>query len=138
MYSVGFMCILRIIYTERGSVETSSRWVFAQVNVGIACACLPTLKSVLPRSGTVSTTVRNLVSSIRSSLRSTGSGEGQPTNEQSNEASKINRHDRYHNISTDAVDKTHLTQAIGGSEPFEASQDYPMNKIKVRHDVEVV
>ncbi|KAL9012267.1 MAG: hypothetical protein Q9173_002959 [Seirophora scorigena] len=135
---VGFMCILRIIYTERGNVDTSARWVYAQINVGIVCACLPTLKPILPKSGTVSTTVRNLVSSIRSSLRSTGSGEGQPTNGQSNEASVINRHDRYHNISRDAVDKTHLTQAIGGSEPFKASQDYPMHKIKVRHDVEIV
>ncbi|KAL8652639.1 MAG: hypothetical protein Q9210_002565 [Variospora velana] len=135
---VGFMCILRIIYTERGSVDTSGRWVYAQINVGIVCACLPTLKPIIPKGGAVTTTVRNLVSSIRSSLRSTGSGKGQTVDGKSNDASVINRHDRYHNISRDAVDKAHLTQAIGGSEPFEPSQDYPMDKIKVRHDVEVV
>lgn len=138
MHSVGFMCILRIIYTERGSADTSGRWVYAQINVGIVCACLPTLKPVIPKGGAVTTTIRNLLSSIRSSLRSTGSGRGQAADGKSNDASVINRHARYQNISRDAVDKTHLTQAIGGSEPFERSQDYPMDKIKVRHDVEVV
>ncbi|KAL8974142.1 MAG: hypothetical protein Q9197_001626 [Variospora fuerteventurae] len=130
MHSVGFMCILRIIYTERGSVDTSGRWVYAQINVGIVCACLPTLKPVIPKGGAVTTTVRILLSSIRSSLGSTGSGKGQAADGKSNDASVINRHDRYHNISRDTVDKAHLTQAIGGSEPFEPSQDYPMDKIK--------
>ncbi|KAL8947345.1 MAG: hypothetical protein Q9222_006364 [Ikaeria aurantiellina] len=135
---VGFMCILQIIYTAKGNVDSSGRWVYAQINVGIVCACLPTLRPVLPKKDAVSTTLRQLFSSIRSSMRSTGSDKSHAKAGRSHDASMITRHDRYQNLSKDAVDKVYLTEAVGNSEPLDPHRDYPMDKIRVRHDVDIV
>ncbi|KAI4185562.1 MAG: hypothetical protein L6R41_004042 [Letrouitia leprolyta] len=135
---VGIMAILRIVYTEGSNVEKQSRWVYAQINVGIVCACLPALKPIIPKSATVTTTLRQLISALRSSIQSVGSTIS-PTGERiSTDGSMANRHDRYKNLSVDAADKAYLTSAVGGSEHFDASRDYPMDKIRVRHDVDVV
>ena len=136
--SVGVMCILRIVYTKRGNVDSSGQWVYAQLNVGIVCACLPTLRPVVPKSATVTTTIRNLISSLRSSLRTSASNRGPATDGQSNDASISNRNNRYRNISHDAIDKAHLTEAVGGSEPFDPKKSYPLGRITVQKDIEVV
>ena len=59
------MCILRRIETYRGNAEASSKWVAAQLNVGIICACLPTLGPALPSSDHVKEVFRDLLASLR-------------------------------------------------------------------------
>ena len=59
------MCILRIVETLEGNADASSRWVAAQLNVGIICACLPTLMPALPRNVTIGDTLRSILASLR-------------------------------------------------------------------------
>ncbi|KAI4253448.1 MAG: hypothetical protein LQ352_003690 [Teloschistes flavicans] len=134
---VGIMAIVRIIFTAQSGADASGQWVYAQINVGIVCACLPTLKPLVPKDRTVMITFRNAVSSILLSLKSAGpnfSTKVQATDGRKNSTSTGHRHDRYRNMSSVAF----LTEAVGGIEPFDPNRDFPMDKIRVRHDVDVV
>lgn len=137
IHSVGIMAIVRIIFTAQSGADASGQWVYAQINVGIVCACLPTLKPLVPKDRTVMITFRNAVSSILLSLKSAGpnfSTKVQATDGRKNSTSTGHRHDRYRNMSSVAF----LTEAVGGIEPFDPNRDFPMDKIRVRHDVDVV
>ncbi|KAI4198672.1 MAG: hypothetical protein LQ350_005144 [Teloschistes chrysophthalmus] len=135
------MAILRIVYTVRGNVDSSGQRVNAQINVGIVCACLPTLKPIFPKNTAVTTAVRDIVFSIRSRLRSTRPSQfskDKATNGGINNASLVNREDRYKKMSGDAIDKAFLTEVTNGKELFGPNGDYPMDHIRVRDEVEVV
>ena len=59
------MCILRVIETYKGNADASSRWVAAQLYVGIICACLPTLRPALPGQITIGDALRKILTSLR-------------------------------------------------------------------------
>ncbi|KAK0513943.1 hypothetical protein JMJ35_003665 [Cladonia borealis] len=134
---VGIMCIIRVIETQRGSADTGGKWVIAQMNTGIVCACLPTLRPILPKRSTIATTFRDLITSFRTTNRSSGSeGPGSPG---ATVGPVVNsRRNRYKNLTDDMVDYAHLTEAVGGDEPLDPKKDIPLNRIAIQQDVDVV
>ena len=136
--SVGIMSIIRLIETEKGNALTNGLWGAAQLNVGIVCACLPTLRPIVPKSTILTTSFRNLITSLRARSISSGfrrtNGKGGPNSD----PVMNDRHDRYRNMINDGVDKAHLTGAIGGSDRFRPENDYPLNGIMVRRDIDIV
>ena len=136
--SVGIMCILRIIETQKGDIDTSERWVIAQLNVGIVCACLPTLGPVMPKNAAFAVTLQYLKTSLRRGSRPSGSNKSQASSGPCSDPSMSNKRNRYRNISETAIDESHLTEAIGGDGLFDSNKDYPLNRIVVRKDFDVV
>ena len=126
------MTILRIIETTRGDVNTSGTWVIAQINTGIVCACLPTLRPLIPRDEVIRRGIQSMASLIirTTTSRSTSSG----TMKHSEPTSK---HSRYRAFDNDQADATYLTKTSRGSDTIEP-QGTEMNGIVVRHDVSVI
>lgn len=132
------MCIVRIIETRKGDVLSSGRWVYAQLNVGIACACLPTLGPLVPESVTLVTSLRGLLATFRTAFRSSSSGRTQGSGDAISDSMGTNGRKRYRNISEDGMDMAHLTEITRGNEPLEPIKNFPNDRITVQQDIDVV
>lgn len=140
VFSVVLISIIRMVVTAQNSVQTSGTWVVAQINVAIVCACLPTYRPILPAPRVIINSLRTLILSVKGSLTlsSTTGHQSKNTGQNSHLPKFTNSRSRYRNLhDEDVVDKTHLTKAVGGADGY-GVQDYPMNTIAVRNDIEVV
>jgi hypothetical protein len=129
--SVGVACILRIVQTEKENIFQSGYWVIIQQNIGIICACLPTLRPVLPAGTKIWESLRYFKSSPR--LKNSASGD---TTEAS--VTVANRwHRRYNSLNSDKVDKMFFTSSTASGRPLDSESVLALNEIRVRTDMEV-
>ena len=62
--SVGVTSIIRVVTTYKAGILNDTQWAAAQVNVGIVCACLPTLGPVPSIVGDMCMRLRKALSLI--------------------------------------------------------------------------
>lgn len=128
------MTILRIIETANGNVNTSNVWVLAQMNTGIVCACLPTLRAMLPRNDAILNGLRTVASLLgrTSTSRAPGHGASGP------DSKSRSKNSRYRNLDNDNMaDSAYLTITSRGSDILETDRNFPLDRIVVQHDVSI-
>ena len=108
-----------------------------QQGLAIICACLPTLRPLLPRGSAALTRFSHWYYSYVSSRR------GQRRSQQSYGPQSSGRDDlpAYNRLGERDIDRVHLTKVTGGSiseEDMNAGRAYPLNTITVRRSLEVV
>ena len=125
------MTILRIIETANGNVNTSNVWVLAQMNTGIVCACLPTLRTMLPRNDAIVNGLRPVAFLLGLTSTSKAPGHGADSKSKS-------KNSRYRNLDNDNMaDSAYLTKTSRGSDILETDPNFPLDRIVVQHDISV-